>query len=537
MSFSPQATFSSVKSRVLELIKSNKAREVTHATAYKGGGIYLLYVDDFSDERILPFYIGQTVDFQQRHQQHLRQILSLNRLRKDCYEYALACNLYNGNYRACKIFSYMMRHRCTLDQLHMIILDESNDEIARTAQESTYIDELFAPFFGFNQMACISQYRTYTPGPPPEEYIRQLRTDAENLTAFSEYGYCAFNWHLIYSPAWVEKGVLPPPEQWSESQKNVTDLLRRQKASQSESAACNLAISNLEKDAWNLCGKTIRDHFAKYNLKSRSMQHDIISLLLSNSSNSYRTESIKKSLNEYLLQHNAPRCKKLIDSLKSKYGEEFFIIDQKIQDKKDRLSQLGAEYFALCAAIHAPLAPCFDYKSHPLKSRTLSLPPFPTIPKENTCYINIEYTCMKTDTGNGLYPEICKIDYLISKNGLYHTRSTFITNSLADYWEDNDVYYYEKGFSYGPYQVFLVNAPRTHISVSVEYKTGINEYTLSQFPAEDAADVFAEISALIDDQTKIVYTSSGYKSSIKQYAHLATAKKRKIVDRLLRLCK
>lgn len=451
MPFSPQATFSSVKSRVLELIKSNKVREVTHATAYKGGGIYLLYVDDFSDERILPFYIGQTVDFQQRHQQHLRQILSLNRLRKECYEYALEKGLYNGNYRTCKIFSYMLRHRCTLDQLHMVILEEIDDEITRTAQESVYIDELFAPFLGFNQMGCISHYRTYTPGPPPEEYIRQLRTDAEKLTVFSEYGYCAFNWHLIYSPAWVKKGVLPPPEQWSESQKNVTDLLQRQKANQKEQTVFR----------------------------------------------SSRTES----------------------------------------NTQEKLSQLDAEYSSLCAAIHAPLAPCFDYKSHPLKSRTLSLPPFPTIPKENTCYINIEYTCMKTDTGNGLYPEICKIDYLISKNGLYHTRSAFITNALAAYWETDDMYYCEKGFSYGPYQVFLVNAPNTHMSVSAEYKSGINEYTLSQFPTEDAADVFAEISALIDDQTKIVYTSSGYKSSIKQYASLATAKKRKIVNRLIRLCK
>lgn len=454
MSFSPQATFSSVKSRVLELIKSNKAREVTHATAYKGGGIYLLYVDDFSDERILPFYIGQTVDFQQRHQQHLRQILSLNRLRKDCYEYALASNLYNGNYRACKIFSYMMRHRCTLDQLHMIILDESNDEIDRTAQESAYIDELFAPFFGFNQMACISQYRTYTPGPPPEEYIRQLRTDAEKLTVFSEYGYCAFNWHLIYSPAWVEKGVLPPPEQWSESQKNVTDLLHHKHQMQSERTAL-LASSSASNDS----------------------------------------------------------------------------------STQENLSQITEALFSLCATIHAPLAPCFDYKSHPLKSRTISRPPFPTKPKENTCYINIEYTCMKADSENALYPEICKIDYLVCKNGIHHTRSAFITNALTAFWESDNMYYCEKGRFYGAYQIFLVNAPRTHMSVSAEYKAGINEYTLSQFPAEDAADVFAEISALIDDQTKIVYTSSGYKSSIKQYAHLATAKKRKIIDRLLRLCK
>ena len=81
----------------------------------------MLYIDDFVDERIVPFYIGQTENFQERFKQHYMQLLALNRLEKSCYKYALRKGLYAGRYRLCKIYSYMVNHKCRLNNFHMII--------------------------------------------------------------------------------------------------------------------------------------------------------------------------------------------------------------------------------------------------------------------------------------------------------------------------------------------------------------------------------------------------------------------------------
>jgi hypothetical protein len=49
----------------------------------------------------------------------------------------------------------------------------------------------------------------------------------------------------------------------------------------------------------------------------------------------------------------------------------------------------------------------------------------------------------------------------------------------------------------------------------MEYKNGINEFTLSSHEAKSAIDVFKEIDAIVPSDMKIVYTTSGTKSSIK----------------------
>ena len=50
--------------------------------------------------------------------------MALNRLRYDYYKYVLLSNFYDGHYKACKIFQYMVDHDCTLKDFHMIVLEE-----------------------------------------------------------------------------------------------------------------------------------------------------------------------------------------------------------------------------------------------------------------------------------------------------------------------------------------------------------------------------------------------------------------------------
>ena len=98
-------TFEGIKKQVLEIISANKYNEVSRKTDIRKSGIYMLYVECFEDDKIIPFYIGQTNDFQERYKRHFCEILSLNRLNYSCYKYALLKGLYNGHYKACKIFS------------------------------------------------------------------------------------------------------------------------------------------------------------------------------------------------------------------------------------------------------------------------------------------------------------------------------------------------------------------------------------------------------------------------------------------------
>ena len=58
--------FNSIKNKVYELLNNPEKKEVTRDTDYNFSGVYMLYIDDFSDDKILPIYIGQTKDFQKR---------------------------------------------------------------------------------------------------------------------------------------------------------------------------------------------------------------------------------------------------------------------------------------------------------------------------------------------------------------------------------------------------------------------------------------------------------------------------------------
>ena len=53
----------------------------------------------------------------------------------------------------------------------------------------------------------------------------------------------------------------------------------------------------------------------------------------------------------------------------------------------------------------------------------------------------------------------------------------------------------------------------------------------------DEIKVFKEIDTLIDEKTKIVYTTSGYKSTIKRYSEIAEKKNISVLKRIIRSCR
>ena len=56
---------SQIRYQVQQIIAQNKHREVRRDSDHRCAGVYMIYVDNFESETIIPFYIGQTRNFQE----------------------------------------------------------------------------------------------------------------------------------------------------------------------------------------------------------------------------------------------------------------------------------------------------------------------------------------------------------------------------------------------------------------------------------------------------------------------------------------
>ena len=113
----------------------------------------------------------------------------------------------------------------------------------------------------------------------------------------------------------------------------------------------------------------------------------------------------------------------------------------------------------------------------------------------------------------------------------------YIENSLTDFFDHEDLYYCESGFRYGPFNPYLRGNVDTHIPVTMEYKNGINEWSLRGKETEDFRKVFKEINMLIDEKTNVVYSTSGYKSTILRFIDCEELSGTTLAKKLKRLCK
>lgn len=529
-------TFEDIKCRVLELIEINRQREVSRKTDYRKAGVYMLYVDCFTDDSIIPFYIGQTDDFQARHKKHLTDLLALNRLDQDAYEYALLKELYNGRYRPCKIFSYMVNHGCTLNDFHMVILEEIDDDTQRLDRETEYINSLCAPFFGFNQMNCVSKMRDllygYSGKAEKEEYARIVADDYNNLVQYSQFGYALFNWYLmhgIFGDERIEEFLTSVSD--SRFGQIIQDRRRLNEVQTERQRIKQYYCVQAENDVWEICQETVKDFFSKHGLRSKDKQRLIIRSCL------FDIESVSKDLEAYFRRYKDRIHEDIFDVLKEKHGEIIKQTKAKIEASQEKYWDLEKEETQLLKEKFSTLLPSKEYKSHPLKSIYDGFAFVRKKKEDNVCYVNIEFTCFKDDFLNGVYPEICKIDYLVVRNGKEQGRSAFIQNSMMEFFDTDEVYYCESGPRSGPFNPYLEGDIGTYISVAMEYKNGINEHTLLGKTGEDDAKILKEIDGLIDDSTKIIYSTSGYKTSIKRFADIGKYKNIKVLKRIAQQCR
>ena len=150
----------------------------------------MIYIDNFNDDKVIPIYIGQTGygknrNFQNRYKEHLQEIMALNRLEFNYYKELLLDNFYDGHYKTCKIFQYMVDHSCTLKDFHMIVLEkieENSDNIQELLDKME--QKYFKKYFGygytkFNYYHCYP--KTYKVGKNSRKIEYALRNKKELL--------------------------------------------------------------------------------------------------------------------------------------------------------------------------------------------------------------------------------------------------------------------------------------------------------------------------------------------------------------------
>lgn len=374
--------FKETKKRIIELIKNKN--EITSKTEYKTKGIYLLYVDNFSDEKILPIYIGKVSgkkrNFQLRHKEHMMEIMALNRFTKEYYEFALDEKYFHGKYKICKIFKYMIEHNCELKDLHMIILEELEDDEEISKTETEYINNYNCAFFGFNQLNTITQSLQEK---NERKYKETVRNELKKITENIDYGYGIFNYWLA------------------------------------------------------------QDFFKKYT----SIEHDII-----------------KKKQPY------SKIKNIIEGLKEEHYPKKYLL------------------------------PKIDYDAYPLKD-TFDYNQMEQV--NNELFLHISYS--NHGKSEQQYPEIIRIRYEYdNKTKDYFLKSNITNKKYEGIYIIKNTSYFSSPTIYNIKKIIRGIDCGYMISTAMEYKHGINEYTLKHNKLYSLEEVFHEINSEVKDDVKIV---------------------------------
>lgn len=524
--------------KVLSLIKANN-KEITSTTQFVSSGIYMIYLEDFTDNKIIPFYIGQTHNFQNRHKQHFQEILSLNRLSYETYKQMFFYSenhkgcFYDGSFKSCKIFKYMIEHNLKLSQWHMIILEECDLNVL-DEREQFYFDYLKPAFFGFNQLnthiELFKALHEFGISNIPDDKIRQLLSiinkDINDIEKFYKYGFTEFNY--LYSFA---KGGI----NFSSTDLNIKE----------EVSIINNQIKQLNEKL------KYQGEYTTNEYESLKNEHIILSQELEQSKENIRS-SIQKFLKTNKIQasniqtwledivfYKSQTSKKLLDKYISKrlYKDKIYQL----------LENLISSYTPLIDKHSAQFDLYWEEKTKILKIRkenkdetlTLIFPnsyysPFHLKDNYKLCkfdkFKDINNYCLinlyVSNNGRNKIPDLIKVDYFIDNNGnVVESYNNFIKSETAKLIQDNKVEYLEKDFVFPNlfrnkcYNIIPLNKKSdmiidSQISILSEYKTGINDFTIQSNDLVYFYSVLRNIYKYVNEDTRYKVFVSEYNSTL-----------------------
>lgn len=483
--------FEAIRRKVISVAECDTVQEVTNKTDFCFGGIYMLYVDDFSDDKVVPFYIGQTTDFQRRHKQHFSELLELNRYNYDdyrrdfmrpSYHFGVSC-AFDGHFKMCKVFKYMLEHGCKLQDFHMIILERQDNIELLDELEQRYFQEFEPAFFGFNQMNTVTEWKKY--GEQDfDKYLAFVEEDGKKCDDRIDYGYTLFNYLHAYPKS--------PASNYPPSLNDVIRFLNAKFYDQKQFDEIEEMYNKANESVSELAG-TKKDFktqivaffelfFTENGLKSTDKLELAVELALE--PNDKKMAQLRQYVSRYSKVKSAT-----IDSV---YGisaiKEY---RNRYAQAKESSEKLQLAYFekkhAFCCQKYQLIFPCNRFDSFVLGD-IYSPYMFPNVDLDNVCQINIEYTCERTNIYRDIYPEEMYIAFRYINKGVVLENIYSLPYSYSD------------------------------ISVNMEYKTGLNEAVIAKIQEIRIDQFFKKVSKLINSETTVLIYSrtSGWKNKVKQ---------------------
>ncbi|WP_368901884.1 excinuclease ABC subunit C [Oceanobacillus oncorhynchi] len=524
-----------LKYQVKQLIECNSHREVTPQTKYETSGIYMIYIDSFNNDKVVPIYIGQSKDIQRRYKQHYSEILALNRLSHDEYEryfFSKGSSFYEGNFKSCKIFKYLLENNCTLQDFRMLILDEVEIEKLEE-KEQEYFRRLLPSFFGFNQFNSFLKSlpfrfsNTQMTEVEIRDYLDVIMEDIQRIHVYYDYGFTKFNFeHSMLSPKNIDY-LLKGKEQWSKDtllkfekvNSELDDLYKQYKPDYDEMRPVidkkdklygDYKIARFEfSRALDALKSDINKEFRKQKLYSEKAKEDFINSVIHEGNTEH-----KKQFQDYLKSRNCDVdfyriFQNHIDEVQKKYetknntGKPYQEIADKIQDW---VIQNRSERYKM-------IFPSCQFEPFALGDNIKVLTMGISMDDDlfNNCQLNI-YISNNALSRSYIRkdPDIIRIDYCyINDEGTKYEKQYYIENEATRNCQSGNKYYeqdFYSMFAFRP-EKFKITSLIDHeqdnsfISILAEYKHGINDYTIREKELVQLSAVLNEIQQLIDDET------------------------------------
>lgn len=464
--------FDIIKHQVKQLVQENLHREVTPETKHNYSGIYMIYIDNFTSKKIVPFYIGQSTDIQRRYKKHFSEIIALNRLSYDEYYkyfFSESGSFYEGGFKACKIFKHMIENHCTLEDFHMVVLEEVEKEYL-DEKEQEYFQRLLPSFFGFNQLNSFLyelKFRfsnTHMSNSEIDDYFNILLEDVKGIDSYYEFGFTRFN--LEHS--------LP---------KDISSLLKEKEHLDNDIL---LKFDKVKLSHYDLCKRytpefeetqRMNELYEAYKIaKDKYTEYLDLGLSTEEISEKYIERKIyyQEAFDLYQKRENEMRPKRYKMIFPSCRFEPF-----SLGDRSNNLPIKLSEDTGLLNTCHIQI-----YISNDGNSRSIEYDKEPYIIRFDYCYIDNE----GNKTENEYY-----IDNETTRN----------SQSVIKYIEKD--YYKWFVFKREKFKISSVKNGEmddSFISVSAEYKHGINDYTLKDQELINLIVVLDEIKEISNEETR-----------------------------------
>ena len=518
-----QTEFEKIKNAVVATIAAS-VEEVLPSTKIKKSGIYMIYVDCFDDEKTIPIYIGKSTDIQKRYKSHYQEILALNRLSYDEYKKYTHSGLYDGSFKSCKIFRYMVEHNCSLPDYHMIPL-EYCDESILDKREQFYINEFKSEYFGFNQLNATSLYMEYAKARDKNDvalrYFNAVKNNAILLKEHWGFGFTVFNYEYAFYKSPLSHMEISSDDvkvALSEANAAIADLSQYAK---SEYTVASREITREEKEIYDQIHSfdvLLEPVDAKIDKQKRLIRKKFKELLNYSPTRAEFEHFIegmydddeRKLFNAAMKRKNMRflayvRLKDELISLEDLYDERGTVlsdVERRKVEKYNILNQLHSKRKALKAELRiAYLLPRIEFQPFALRDCKRI-----EIIEENTILF------VASNNGRNSTPEIVAVYSNIGGITKTYYVQNQTTTQVVDYIERYA--YFRSNSLFGKREVYKI-IPRNsethwnglvcdnHISILSEYKSGINEFSFIGAVLTDLVSIIKELIPILNVNPKV----------------------------------